>query len=133
MDRLTLLSEKKDVYNNILALTRKFAVTGEDSDVDEYSALMARRRCHINRIKAIDRELERIPPADRPAEEALSREAAGVLRAIVALDEEISAKTPYIMDMLKKRLRDITASRNISNSYACGENKGSGLLLDTRF
>ena len=135
-DRITLLNEKKDVFANILSLTRSFAITGEDSDVDEYSALMARRRGYTNRAKAIDEILSKAPAAGRRGEdadeEALSREIAETVRAIIALDGEITAKIPGVMDMIKKRLKGISASKNISNSYNYGENKGSGLLFDTR-
>ncbi|MCL2461265.1 MAG: hypothetical protein FWF44_01250 [Defluviitaleaceae bacterium] len=132
MDKIGLLREKKDIFENMLAMTKRFTVTGGDADVDEYAALMARRRGLISKAKAIEEELERVPSADRRGEDALAKEIAETVRAIIARDGEISAKIPEVVDMIKKRLKDISATRSISSSYNYGESARSGLLFDSK-
>lgn len=139
-DITEMLLNKRDLVSDILNLTETTEFFGDQDDPDKYISLMDKRQVIIDQIILIDSELEKEPNAillKNPTKElennlySINHAIKEFANKIIALDKANNKYSDKIIDSLKKELKSIKDTKNLTSVYINEGNQG-GTYFDTK-
>jgi DNA repair ATPase RecN len=109
-----LLEDKLYLLERVRDLTEA-ADLSKDNKEENYITLIARREAIMNKLRAIDSKLKKTEPVE--GIDHLLNRISEICEQVLELDEEISKKTPEMINGLKSSIRRLKNGKSINKAY----------------